>query len=412
MMRMKTLNGPKAVILGDIDMLRPLALEGIPCAVAAGRTALPRYSRYAREIIEWADPWREPERLVTNLLDFGARQARKPVLFYESDADMLMVSRNRERLSEFYDFVVADAELIETFVEKLKFQELAQSLGLPVPPAVKLDADGRGELSGLGFPLIVKPLTRRAAEWKPVAGLGKALIFESAAALEGFLGSPASHGLELLAQECVPGPESAIESYHVYVDESGQIAGEFTGKKIRTFPREFGQSCALTVTDEHDVAELGRRIVARTDFRGVAKFDFKRDPNGDLKLLEINPRFNLWHHLGARAGVNLPVLVYCDLTGVERPAYGPARAGTNWCRVWQDVFMARRDGVGLGDWLRWAFACDARPGFSIDDPLPLAGAALGRIVETIGSKFRRNTERPRTAVTRGPVGATFGRFEK
>src|SRR5215470_19812901 len=38
---------------------------------------------------------------------------------------------------------------------------------------------------------------------------------------------------------------------------------------------------------------------------GVAKPDFKRAPDGRLLLLEINPRFNLWHHLGAVAGVNL-----------------------------------------------------------------------------------------------------------
>ena len=47
-------------------------------------------------------------------------------------------------------------------------------------------------------------------------------------------------GTELLAQELIPGPESRIESYHVYVDEQGAIVGEFTGQKIRTKPSAFG----------------------------------------------------------------------------------------------------------------------------------------------------------------------------
>jgi hypothetical protein len=60
---------------------------------------------------------------------------------------------------------------------------------------------------------------------------------------------------------------------------------------------------------------------------GGAKLDFKSAPDGRLLLLEINPRFNLWHHLGAVAGVNLPALVYADLVGLPRPATRPARAG-------------------------------------------------------------------------------------
>ena len=43
------------------------------------------------------------------------------------------------------------------------------------------------------------------------------------------------------------------------------------------------------------------------------KLDFKqREATGGLYLLEANPRFNLWHHAGAVAGVNLPLLVYRD----------------------------------------------------------------------------------------------------
>jgi predicted ATP-grasp superfamily ATP-dependent carboligase len=49
--------------------------------------------------------------------------------------------------------------------------------------------------------------------------------------------------------------------------------------------------------------------------------------------LEINPRFTLWHHAGAVAGVNIPALVYADLTGTPRPATARAKAGVRRCRV-------------------------------------------------------------------------------
>jgi D-aspartate ligase len=93
------------------------------------------------------------------------------------------------------------------------------------------------------------------------------------------------------------------------VDVSGAIVGEFTGRKIRTFPRDYGHSTAVEIVSLPDVAEVGRDVVARLGVRGVAKLDFKRDDHGRLHLLEINPRFNLWHHPDAVAGVNLPAMV-------------------------------------------------------------------------------------------------------
>jgi predicted ATP-grasp superfamily ATP-dependent carboligase len=384
-----------AVILGDMDLLRPLAAQGIPCAPVADRGALPRYSRYAREVIEWADPWTETESLIEILSKFGARKPEKPILFYESDADLLMISRNRDRLGEFYRFVIADAELTEKLVDKLKFQQLAEIFELPVPPVTALHAANFDACKNdLKFPVILKPSTRKKNEWASIAGLSKGVRIETSEELEKFMEFFGVTGIELLAQEFIPGDESAVESYHVYVDAEGKIAGEFTGKKIRTLPKAFGQSCALTITDASDVAQLGRAITEKLGLRGVAKFDFKRAPDGRLFLLGINPRFNLWHHLGAAAGVNLPMLVYADLVSRERPVYGRAKAGTNWCRLWQDVFSAREEGISFARWLVWAARCEAKAGLSLDDPFPIFGAACGRFLKKITRKLRAQRELP------------------
>ena len=104
---------------------------------------------------------------------------------------------------------------------------------------------------------------------------------------------------------------------------------------------------------------------------GVAKPDFKRAPDGRLLLLEINPRFNLWHHLGAVAGVNLPALVYADLVGLPRPATRPARAGARWGSIWNDFPAAHASGLPLWRWLPWMLGCDAKSAVAWDDPMPL-----------------------------------------
>jgi len=183
----------------------------------------------------------------------------------------------------------------------------------------------------------------------------------------------------LLAQEFVHGSEARIESYHCYVDRQGRMAGEFTGRKIRTYPLRFGHTTALEVTDAADVRSQGRDIVERLGLTGVAKLDFKRDMQGNLRLMEINPRFTLWHHPGALAGVNIPALVYADLTGSPQPAPTRLKVGLRWCRPWKDFPAAREAGEPLFAWARWTIGCHAKSTLSFDDPLPFLRATLYRL---------------------------------
>jgi predicted ATP-grasp superfamily ATP-dependent carboligase len=217
-----------------------------------------------------------------------------------------------------------------------------------------------------------------------VASGAKALRAESPDELRRLWPALAHERLEVLLQEMIPGPETRVESYHVYVDAAGEPAGEFTGRKIRTDPPEYGETTALEITDAADVAELGRDVTRRLGLRGVAKLDFKRDAAGGLHLLEVNPRFNLWHHPGAVAGVNLPALVFADLAGVPRPDTQPARAGVRWVYHGHDARAARRQGVPLRRWLQWAIASEAKSVVARDDPLPVVMGGLARIGGALG----------------------------
>lgn len=364
-----------------MDLVRPLGLAGIDCAVVAKPQARARYSRFVRAVIEWADPWPDPEELVCRLTAFGASQPERPVLYYGTDWDLLMVSRHRERLAKTFRFLIADADLVEALVDKDRFAALAGELGLPVPPSQRVPAGAPAGDADLRYPLIVKPITRQIATWGRAGGGGKGVRVDDATALRRLLDRLADAEVDVLVQELIPGPETRIESHHAYVDEAGAIAGEFTGRKIRTYPREHGYSTAVEITAEPDVAELGREVLRRIGLRGVAKLDFKRDPDGALHLLEINPRFNLWHHPAALAGVNIPALTFADAVGLPRGAPGAARAGVRWCHVGRDARARRDEGIPLVPWLRWVGSCEAKSGLAIDDLAPTLRGTAARTAE-------------------------------
>jgi predicted ATP-grasp superfamily ATP-dependent carboligase len=388
-----------ALVLGSIELLRPLAMARIPCGLVTGPDDGARFSRHARTVIrwDWADPAAETrqDELVDRLLAFARSRRERPILFPYWDEPMLFVSRCRDRLAEGFRFVVADAALLEALADKARFAALATKLALPVPRGIVVRSDRmpeRAELSRVGFPLILKPL-RRDRRWEAVEPAQKALRIDTPGALEELWPRLAAYRQELVLQRYIPGEETSVESYHVYVDSDGEIAGEFTGRKIRTLPREYGHTTALVVTDAHDVAERGRALVSTLGLRGVAKIDFKRAPDGDLHIMEVNPRFNMWHHAGARAGVNLPALVYADLAGRPRPPVGPVRPGLRWCHP-KDVVAARRAGVPPLRWARWAATCEAKAFWAWDDPMPLAGAVAMRLRHRVAATITAGGRRP------------------
>jgi D-aspartate ligase len=372
---------PSAVVMGDVDLVRALGLAGVSSVYVGPPDASARFSRHVASTVQWTDHWSEQERLVAALLALAHSEPDPLVLYPQTDATLLLASRHREELAAAFRFVLADAQLIEQLVDKARFQELAERNGLPVPPAIRVRAE-RGRPApalDLPFPVIVKPLTR-ADEWNLAGGDAKALAANDAAEWQAVWQRFQELGTQLLVQRLIPGPETAIESYHAYVDADGVVAGEFTGRKIRTFPPSFGFSTAVEIVDLPDVAALGRDALARLGLRGVAKFDFKRDPDGALHLFEINPRFTLWHYPAALAGVNIPALVHADLTGEPRPAGRTATRVVSWCSPLTDLRAARAAGMSPVSWLRWVRGCQAVSGLSRDDPLPFFRGAVWHAV--------------------------------
>ena len=389
-----------AFVLGDADLVRALSLGGVPSVVVAPPGSPSRYSRAASSRLPWIDPWDRPAEMVDMLVEAALRQSEPPVLFYQEDRSLLLVSRHRDRLRQAFRFVIADAKLVEDLVDKQRFQQLAAKLKLPVPPARRMKAaeEAAPTEHDLAFPVIVKPVMRRNDVWQRIVPSGKAMRADRAADLAALWPLLAAERAEVLVQSLVEGPESSIESYHTYVDERGSIVADFTGRKVRTWPVEYGDTTALEITGAADVQSLGRDIVGRLGLRGVAKLDFKRAPDGTLYLLEVNPRFTLWHHGGACAGVNIPAMVYADLSGRPRPEPAQARAGVRWCKVWSDRSAARASGIPLSRWVPWVLGCEARSAFAWDDPFPLIGAVLWRTLGR-GTQLSKHPASPAGIVT-------------
>jgi D-aspartate ligase len=392
-----------ACVMGGMDLVRPLGLANIPSAVVTSEGLPQCFSRFTRATIDISDLWDRPEELAKRLVRFGAAQADPPVLFFDQDGYLQFISRYRDALRPAFRFAIAEPDLVEDLVDKARFHALAERLALPVPASRHIrPAEGSNPADvDLRFPIIVKPLTRRAkhVSWASIGAAAKAVRVDTPEALGDLWPRLISASVGFLAQELVPGPESRIESYHVYVDEHGDVVADFTGRELRTYPVEFGHSTSVVTTDAADVRALGRQLIGRLDLTGVAKFDFKRAPDGELFLLEVNPRFSFWSHPGAKAGVNLPALVFGDLVGLPRPPIQRARAGVSWCNIFSDAQASRASGVPIAKWMSWFLRCDAKAEIAWDDPMPFLRGKLwplrGGLLRKLGRVVRARARRGR-----------------
>lgn len=370
---------PLACVVGDLSLVRALGRGGIPVAVATSepdsRVGLSRYCVAAVRTPSWVD---DPDGALAALIAWGSEQREAPVVFYQGDHDLLAVSRGRARLAPHLRCVLPPAQLVEDVVDKLRFAALAERHRLPVPLTLTLH---RGSVlaaemrSWNRFPCVLKPSTR-SRRFAQLAQCQKAVRVEDRNELERLLPLIDGSETDFVVQQAIAGGEERILSYHAYVRPGGEVIGDFTGRKLRTAPRLYGFSTYLEITDDDEVRRLGRSVLERIGFSGVVKIDFKSDARtGRLYLLEINPRFNLWHHPGAAAGVSIPALVYRDCLepGSARPA-GPAQPGVRWVSAREDarVFKEYR-AAGELSFLRWLtemLTVDVNESFLLRDPLP------------------------------------------
>ena len=124
------------------------------------------------------------------------------------------------------------------------------------------------------------------------------------------------------------------------------------------------------------VVEMSLAVLRRLNFVGAVKVDLKRDPTtGRYYVLEINPRFTLWSHLGAASGINLPLIAYAEQTDQAVSLQLAYSTGTRWLSFGNDfrafVRSYRPTGLTTVAWLRSYLSPKVYDVFARDDWLPL-----------------------------------------
>lgn len=318
---------PPVMLLGGLTQIWPLGFATIPVILATADTHEPALaSRYlcGRCLL----PVNDKTATLARLLELGAWLQQitgvKSPLFCGNDHDLALTQEFHAQLSDVFLLFDNDPALNLALINKDRFQALARTHDLPVPRLYGWDDDSPDPVRHATRAVIAKPRSKEMWSHSPLfrrlfPAPAKAKVFADGAAL---LACPGLAEIKdhLIIQDYIPGGDERIHSFHGLADR-GELLAWFLGRKIRTFPKNTGESAFIELIKDDDLAAIGRDITQRLQLRGVFKMDFKRDTrDGRFYLLEINARFSLWHHLGAVNGINIPQAAYDYIVhGVRRP---------------------------------------------------------------------------------------------
>jgi len=372
--------GPIAVILGGsvngLSFARSLGRRRIPTLLLAANRFLGIYTRYAKcmllpSIDESPAAW-------LDLLTFvGSRLHAPGVLFATSDASCLFVARHAEVLGRYFRFEIPDVETIERIVDKRSQYEIARNAGIAIPETCFPDTedDVRHVAHRVSYPRLLKPyrseLARRHMQGRKVTIVGSPA--ELIAACRGF----AEAGVPVMVQEIIPGEDSSLFGYLALWDREGRELASVTKRKLRQFPRHYGDGSLQVTVDEPEVADLATGLLRALNFRGFGCVEFKFDARDrTYRLVECNPRTASGNQLAITAGVDFPWLGYRYLTDTDpgdgRPRARPGIRHVNEEWDLQAYLALRRSGaLGLRDWLRSIRGAESWAIGALDDPLPI-----------------------------------------
>ena len=277
-------------------------------------------------------------------LKLGRELAEPAVLFPTGDLNMMLVSEHRSQLDPYFRYILPPPEQLEAIRSKREFPQLAKELGLPLPQTLSPTSrdDLISTMSALRFPCVIKPeftdLWRspaaRAAQLRSI----KAIPVADADELLERYDELAPIDDRLLVQEQIVGPDENHVDYIAVVDTHGRFRGEFAGRKLRTYPPHFGIGTYVESIAFDEIGELGRSVLERLAYRGVAWVQFKRDDrDGRYYLYEINTRFGTWIGLAIASGADLAYGYYKACLDEESEAPASYEVGKRWLDLTEDL---------------------------------------------------------------------------
>lgn len=356
-------------------------------AVASRRPAAAHWSRFCDRRLAASDPREDEARFVGALMDI-ARTGSYQLLVTGSDASLLAVSRQRERLEPFLELGLPPADVVERCVSKQALAHTAPGAGLDSPETEVCASEAEARAAGrrFGYPVVLKPRSTVSARNGGAVQRPGSLVRDEAslAALWPRYGNPS------LIQRCLEGEIVSFSG----VAADGRLLAYGVSRYGRTWPPEGGAvSFARTIAPPPGLRRKVENLIRALGWQGIFELELVRHHGTRFAAIDFNPRLFGSLELISRAGAPLAV-AWCDWVLDLGTAESEARPGYHYRwedsearNLWWHLRKGRiRSALGV---LRPQRPM-TRSFFRLTDPAPL----VARLLLLLTHSFRRSPSMP------------------
>lgn len=315
-------NNPGAIIIeGHVQGLsntRSLGEAGVPVFVIDKTDCIARYSKYCKKFFICPDF--VLDEFVDFLIELGVNEEIKGwILIPSNDHAVYTISKHKVKLEKYFKILIPDLCVIKQMYDKTKLIEAAKQVNIPIPKTQLFTSIDEELNCNLNYPVITKgrnglsfykAIGKKVLLAKNNQELRKQLaIINERFSIDG-----------TFTQELIPfnGNNYTISFTAFCVD--GQIKAHWSGVKLREHPFRFGTATFAKSINNPLCYQVSVPLLEKLRYTGVCEVEYIQDPrDGQLKLIEINPRTWLWVELAKQCGVDYAKIVYDFIITKEVP---------------------------------------------------------------------------------------------
>ncbi len=246
------------------------------------------------------------------------------VLLPTLDAELPIILGLEQKLHEqgIKTFLPSRASLEQ--ISKSRFHKLRKDYGINVPESdVATDTSRLDALCRkFGFPVMIKGQYYEAY-----------IAHNTQEAILYFSKIRDRWGLPIIVQQYILGEEYDVVALG---DGNGDTVGLVPMRKM--YLTDKGKAWAgITVTDPK-LLDLAYQVISKLEWQGPMELEImRRRADGELFLLEVNPRFPAWVYLAVGSGVNLPAATVALALGEEISPMPDFEVGKIFVRTSMDM---------------------------------------------------------------------------
>jgi D-aspartate ligase len=266
------------------------------------------------------NPDLEPDAWLNFMLNLAGEHEQRPVLIASADQFVTAISKHAEVLKPHYIFSNGIA-LHGALAEKRTQYNLAREHGMPMPRTEFVSSleEARAFGRSAAFPCVIKPNHFR--EWQrfpddhPLSYQKVVVVNDARQLCETYkLASEVTP--DVIVQELIQGDDSTKSVYLSCYDSQGSRIANAMFRELRCDPMYFGPASVTEPCFDQEVDGICDGFLKSMRYSGLCEIEVKRDTrDGQVKLIEANPRLTGGGDAAPYAGVDLCWVHYLDLIG-------------------------------------------------------------------------------------------------